>query len=195
MSNGNDTPLSEQLFGVPRFSEIVRVLTSNLPNGRAWDMKNVEGSNIHNLCRMLAPSLRYIYQRLNELVIELDIEQTTKLISEWETSVNIPDQCFDIGATLEDRRALVKTKFSRKPVLTKEDYIALASDFGVIVNIYNSKEYNELFNFDYDFDYDFYDTLLQKNMLAIEYVSGDNFELVKCLYNRITPANIVLFYF
>lgn len=102
------------------------MLSQVCPRGRAWDAKEVSGSNVNNLLKSLATEILTIEEKLYELVSEWDINFTTNLINEWEKAVGIPDQCRDKASTLVNRRTDVITKLKKVPTITVADYKTLA---------------------------------------------------------------------
>ena len=107
------------------------LLAKHLPQGRTW-LAAFNGDKVMGkLIRGLAIEfyrLEVLYQNLYR---EMDINQTTDLIVEWERSVGIPDECFSIDVTIEERRIQAREKLSNfGGVQLAEDFVRVGAVFG-----------------------------------------------------------------
>ena len=109
------------------------LLSAHFPTGRVWDAKDQTGTNFFNLLLGFGAEIFRLETAIEALSNELDINQTEQLITEWEKSVGIPDSCFSIGNTLEERRDQVLSKIAGLGVQTKGDFEQLALSFGTTV--------------------------------------------------------------
>jgi uncharacterized protein YmfQ (DUF2313 family) len=116
------------------------LLAKHLPMGKLWqaafDGNRVMGKLIQGLAIEFF-RLEVIYQTLYR---EMDINQTTELIAEWEESVGIPDECFGIDVTIEERRIQVREKFSNfGGVQLAEDFVRVGAVFGFELTVTSGK--------------------------------------------------------
>jgi len=119
-----------------RFSadDQTQALANMLRNDRAWTAKNVSGTNLRNLLVGLALEIGRAEGTLDEIDYNYDIEQTEKLLSEWESALGIPDECFFVATEDEEqRRKNILTKLTALGVSTKAGFEALALTFGYTV--------------------------------------------------------------
>jgi uncharacterized protein YmfQ (DUF2313 family) len=95
------------LLDAPTLDQTADNLALHLPQGRAWESKSIEGTNLRALVKASALPFNSIEQIVELIAREFDINQTTLLIDEWEKSVGLPDTCLGPLIDIEDRRALV----------------------------------------------------------------------------------------
>jgi hypothetical protein len=94
-------------------------MADSLPQGKAWGSKNIEGSNTRKLINSLAVAHNRAQQQIELLAGEFNINNTVELLPDWETSVGIPDSCFDgVLGTLAQRREAVIEKLRKTPTVT-----------------------------------------------------------------------------
>lgn len=115
-------------------------LASYLPNDRLFASKFSAGSNLRSLLVGAAYTLRGADDAIGEFKSEYPPETTSKLIEEWERLVGIPDGCFDVADTLEERRRNVMIKLVLSAVQTLEDFQRLLDEFGASVRIKTGRE-------------------------------------------------------
>lgn len=106
--------------------EETALLARCLPQGLAWDAKGDQASNMYLLLRSLSSLPSALSSKLYELVTEWNINNTTDLITEWETAVGIPDECRSRAEDISARRSDVLDKLRKTPVITIADYVTLA---------------------------------------------------------------------
>jgi len=171
-----------------------------LPQGRAWSAKNLETSNMRKLINCLAVSHNRVQQQVELLQSEYNINTTTELISEWEISVGLPDDCIEITPTLEARRQAVIERLRKQPIVKLQDIQDFINDAITYVSIklYAGEDYDALFPgvlpavnkkflivadillseyFEYEFEYPF--------------LSGVDKTELECRMNKIIPANVL----
>lgn len=179
-----------------------RMLARHMPDGKVWENKYNKDSNIGKLILGLCSEyLRFSYL-IENILTEVDINQTNSLIKEWQTSVGIPRGCIDGTGSLEIQRRDVLLKLNNfGGVQTAQDFIDLAAIFGFTAEISNGV-YNGTFPL--GFPIRFFDnrkaavhTILvdleeKKEVFPlafpIQFTSGVS-GLVECLFNILRPAN------
>lgn len=111
-------------------------LVAYLPNGRVFAAKNIEGSNLRNLFSAFAKEFGRLQNKIYEISVEDDLANTTNLINEWESSLQIPDTCLKVlNVPIEQRRKQIVAKFALMNITTEQDWINLAWFFGFRIKI------------------------------------------------------------
>lgn len=124
-----------KFFNTPEETSI-KILGQHLPQGATWEAKNIPESNFYKILQGLVRELSRIEAQIQEVADEFDINQTEKLLPEWEASVGIPDQCFTTELSLEQRRTNVLLKLGRlKGTVTNQDFKEIAEILGYEVEI------------------------------------------------------------
>lgn len=112
------------------------LLASHMPQGRIFE----EAFNIEDDFGklLLAIATEFVRQQVlkEKTFIEMDINETEELLTEWEQSVGIPDDCFDINISISKRQNQVLQKFSKfGGVQLGADFIRVALSFGFVVEV------------------------------------------------------------
>lgn len=102
------------------------LLSMCLPQGQVWDSKGNKDSTFYALLKSLATEINALEEKVYRLVTQWDIRVTVDLITEWEQTVGIPDECRDIAEDIATRRSDVLDKLRKIPIITIDDYKALA---------------------------------------------------------------------
>jgi len=119
------------LFDPIELEEHLYLLASHLPSGRALQKAFDAQDNLGKLLLGIAAEFQRFQYLEKKLYDEMDINQTDELISDWETSVGIPDDCLDNSVDIETRRKQVLQKFTKYGgVQTAADFIRVAAFFG-----------------------------------------------------------------
>lgn len=130
------TTVKTTLFNPPTKAESDFLLSSHLPPGKVWSGAYDPESNLYKLIAGLGVELYRLQFMLQHVSIEMDINQASDLILEWEESVGIPNDYFSTNATLEQRRNQVIQLFSNfGGVQTVEDFERVALFFGFTVDV------------------------------------------------------------
>jgi hypothetical protein len=163
-----------------------------LPEDETFLAKKIAGTNLRNLLVSFAQQFKNTEELLNLFINELDPNEANYLITEWESAVGIPDDCFTATGTLEERRRDVLVKLASLGIQTNEDFVALADIFGVDVQISSGSNFSLFFpaNFPIQFIGSIETgrfTILVK-FLTPSPLTG----LVECLFAKLIPANCVL---
>lgn len=109
------------------------LFNEHLPDGFAWESKSLPYTNMGKLTRAFAQSFLRCLGYIEKSSVEININETVDLISEWERSVGIPDDCFTGVTDLDTRRSYVIFK------LTNYGGIQTAKDFENVVKLLGSE--------------------------------------------------------
>ncbi len=196
------------LFNDHTLEEHTDSLAYYLPPGQAFEARFIEDTNLRKMLRALASELQRYYIILSEVCTEHDINQTQNLILEWEKALGIPGTCFDETSNIQDRRRNLLIMLDEMHGTTVEDYINLASLLGYTITIEPVKPHAM---FPMAFPIYFFSSgkavlfsmiinlpIGESNIgfpleFPFPFISPDN-SLLTCLFNRIKPANVQVFY-
>lgn len=192
-------------FSAPSQEEAARQLASTLPDGRAWQAKNLSGTNMHALVSACAAEFRQIQIQIETLAREFDVNLTDQLLPDWETSVGLPEECMGQMASLADRRKAVILRLRKIPFVTKADYEQLAFDLtGLSVTVTPGAEI-ELFPLDFPIPFasgnSYFKLYVTFNdaiggfpyLFPFNFIStGDN--IIRCVFEQIAPANVLIIF-
>lgn len=195
----------------------LRVLLAHLPTGMAWDAFRITGKVANRLYSAFAEAYEDAWEALCRLATELDPRTTEQMIDEWERAVSLPDPCLPKYQTLEDRRAWVMWRLSKRRWSTASDWIELAALFGIKIAVtpgwYVQKP--ALYPAEYPKRYDLFPKL-GRFRVYINIIDGtcggypyggaggatgypitygcDNadYDAFKCLIMRVKPANVII---
>lgn len=106
-----------------------------LPSGKAFAAKQVIGSNLRLLCEGMVSEFLNAEISLEEFQIEMMPDTTNEYINYWERAVGIPDHCFRVAETIEDRRANIKRKLSLLGLQTSADFEGFATGMGLDIKV------------------------------------------------------------
>ena len=194
------------LFDAPDLEGTANKLAEHLPQGLAWEAKNIDGTNLRGLLLSTAAPFNNVEGRIEELACQFDINQTTLLIREWEVSVGLPDECSDPNATLEERRSAVIERLSRNPIVTlqeMQDYVDLLFPEDNIELRLGS----DFLSFEYDFEYTFTGGINDRFTIIAKvprqepcfeydfeycFTGAADFDRLRCVLEQVIPANVVL---
>jgi len=112
-----------------------QISVSFLPLGKLFDQKNIPDSNIHNLFTAFSKEFVRDENKIATVAEEHNIFNTTLFIEEWESAVGIPDACFTIAPTIEERRANIIIKLRASGVSTQEQFEEIALLLGFVVTV------------------------------------------------------------
>jgi hypothetical protein len=103
------------------------ILISSVPNGKFWEAKNIENTELRKFLRVFALANLETINRVDSLSKQLDIwSATEETISYWEKLVGLPDSIFTfIPTNLQDRINLVVLKLFGFKIVKKTDFINL----------------------------------------------------------------------
>lgn len=201
----------------PAAGKALAVLEQHLPIGVAWQACRTPGKTLSKFIGALARAYDDAWSYLCLLASELDPRSTEAMITEWETSVALPDHCLPDALTLEERRSWVIWRLTKRRWSTAADWLDLADLFGLHVEItpgwYVQKP--ALYAFEYPKRYDIFPKLgrfrvyidvIGLRSLGYNYGANDRgpgypvpygivddaFSRFRCLIERVKPANVVV---
>jgi len=177
-------------------------LARYMPNDCTFASKGVNDTTFRNLLKGLAGEQFRANGLLKEYCEQILPDETVKFISEWESTVGIPDNCFDGTGTLEERRRDVLVKLASSGIQTKQDFIDLAALFGITVTIQTGIEN---ITFPLTLPFVIFDTNKDARFTIIVFFSGVESEtfpltlpftlgtketgILECLFTNLKPAN------
>ena len=185
-----------------------QILANYLPQGKAWDAKNIEESNLRKLLNAFGKEFVNIDESLKWLNRELNIRTTFDLLPVWEEAYGIPDDddIFTIkDKNIEERRFNLLFKELMNGADKAEDWEYLASLLGYKCKVYPASKVTK---FPYTFPIQFWDnSKYQINVdiydvnppatfpLQFPFTFGDNnIVLLQKIFRIIKPANCDVFY-
>lgn len=105
-------------------------LAQFLPLGTVFDSKNETTSVLRKFLEGLSGELKRVYDGMNDLSADYDINNTIELLTRWESAVGIPDDCFLGIGTIEERRTHVLMKLAKMNVQTAQEFVTLGIALG-----------------------------------------------------------------
>ena len=114
------------------------VLASYLPDNAIFAEKNNLDSNYRKLLNGLALEFKRLRDVINSIRSGYFPENTTEFIENWETQLNIPDECIDVSTDISERRNNVMLKLNGVNATTKEDFEAMIAAAGIDATISNA---------------------------------------------------------
>mgnify|MGYP000919492952 CR=1 FL=1 len=134
------------LFDAGTLEQSTDELAAHAPDGVAWMRKYKEGSNIRGLLAGMAVPFNVLEQEIEYAAREFNANTTSDLISEWETSVGLPDNCIGALPDLAQRRAAVISRLRKSPIVTlqeMQDFVNSQLD-GQTITLYPGHPYYTL---------------------------------------------------
>ena len=153
-----------------------------------------------------ARPINLVQQLAETLARELDVNRTVDLIDEWEASVGLPDTCIAELTDLQTRRDSVIDRIRKIPLVTIEQLQAYVDQ------VFPDKDVQLVlgsvtFSFEYSFEYDFVENSERFVIVAevpsqeptfeldfeYNFTSGVDETEIRCVIERVIPANVALF--
>lgn len=122
------------------FNEITQtqqanILSQYVRDDRLHQAKNKDNSNLRKILLGLASEFVRFRDKANLIYDEYNPKSTTDFITEWETQVGIPDDCFGNTGTLEERRTNILLKLAGINTTTAEQFKNIAFILGYNINV------------------------------------------------------------
>lgn len=117
--------------------QITQELANLLPDGEVWKAKNIEGSNFRKDLQAESLEFKRFQTELYGQAVSLMINKDTSDVLPWEKFLGIPDSCFNLNFTEEQRRINCQIKFGKLYLRTRADYEELASLLNVKIIDYD----------------------------------------------------------
>ena len=181
------------------------MLAAHMPVGKVWESTFDPASNMGKLIRGLGIEIYRLEILTQQISNEIDINQATELLEEWERSVGLPDSCFVTNVPIETRREQILQKFSNFGGVQKaEDFIRVAAVFGFDIRIIPALDPG---GFPLEFPITFFeDTKAAVHTIIVEMlgiIEGDIFfplpfpipfslggkTFLQCIFDKLAPAN------
>jgi len=182
-------------------------LARYMPGGDLFASRSVADSTFRKLLRGLSGELFRCNGLIKEYCEQIIPDTTTKFVSEWESALGIPDDCFFGTGTLEERRLHVLIKLASFGVQTQQDFINLALLFGIVVTVTNGTLHGtfpmefplSFFNSSQDARFtiivDFDEILGGVFPYTFPILFGDaTLSIIECLFEKLKPANTELIF-
>jgi uncharacterized protein YmfQ (DUF2313 family) len=196
-----------RLFQAHTDEEHTDALGSYLLDGPLFRAKRIPGTKMRQLLEGFAIQLRLAEEKTEIVWEEMDINETTLLIEEWEAFVGIPDDCFDQLGTLEERRRNILVKLNSS-IQTADDFVALADLFGITITVtpgYTQQVFPMTFPFvffgsdkesRFSMIIDFPDDPIDEGFpYTFPFVfPEDSTVLIRCLFEKLKPTNVNIIY-
>lgn len=203
--------LFNTLFKTPTLDDTAEFIADHLPQGRAWDKKNDEDSNIYKLIKSLGAAFNNIQNQIENLATEFNINLTNDLLPDWETSVGLPDTCTQDLTELEDRRQEVINRLKKVPVVTLAEMQALVDSLRTVIPGTNFFEYEleltlegievadvelipgtDFYTFEYELEMTLQSGYSERFVLVVRTEAGTDLSRILCVLRKVNPANIII---
>jgi uncharacterized protein YmfQ (DUF2313 family) len=185
-----------------------KILSSYLPDGKAFVSKNIPEKNLYKFLDAIAKSFVLYYNDLQEVLNEMNPETTEDLISRWEKEYGLPDQCLKKSYDLDIRRKNILIKIGMNGVQTIQDFIDLAKIFGYDVEIIPVAGMDQI-RFPLQFPWIFSTEKAARFTIYVNLpielgenvfpfiptkfpfpFSSTNTNIVECVFKKLVPANV-----
>lgn len=192
-------------FTAPTQEEATRQLASVIPDGRAWQAKNLAGTNMNALISACAAEFREIQKQIETLAREFDVRLTDQLLPDWEKSCGLPEECIGPLASLEDRRNAVIIRLRKIPFVTKEELEQLAFDLtGLSVTLVSGADI-EIFPLSFPAPFAVGNSYFKLHAIFNDTIGGFPYsfplpflrgpdQIVRCVFEQIISATVLLIF-
>jgi len=196
-----------KLFKSITLSQQAKGLAAFFPQGKVFANINIPSSNMGKFIEALAAEIKKTYDAMNTLSDDYDLLVTDELLPQWESSLNIPDGCFQANGDKAERRLHVLLKFAKMNVQTAPQMAQLAVALGFAdVTIQPLREmalppYNVPFFPSSSPSSRYVIVVFATNAVTdippydVPFTpAADNTSLLKCIFDVIKPANVQVIY-
>lgn len=108
--------------------EYGRAALRSLPPGRIWPTE--AEADLRQMLDALGALYAAIEARGNALLEDIYPPTTIELLPDWERALGLPDECTELGETLQVRRARLVQKLTVLQSPTPARFISIAEDLG-----------------------------------------------------------------
>lgn len=192
-------------FAAPSQEEATRQLASTIPDGKAWQAKNLAGTNMYAVVSACAAEFREIQKQIETLAREFDIRMTDQLLPDWERSTGLPEECIGQMASLTDRRNAVILRLRKVPFVTKEEFELLAFELtGLSVTVTPGSEI-EIFPLSFPLPFAVGNSYFKLHVIfndtiggfpysfALPFLTAPN-QIIECVFRQIVSATVLLIF-
>jgi hypothetical protein len=192
-------------FTAPTVAGAASQLASSLPDGRAWQAKNLPGTNMYAVISACAAEFREIQLMIEALAREFDVRLTDQLLPDWETSCGLPEECIGQFGSLEDRRNAVILRLRKIPFVTKEELELLAFELtGLHVMLVPGAEI-ETFTFNFPVRFAVGNSYFKLHVIFTDTIGGFPYrfalpflrgpdQIVRCVFEQVISATVLLLF-
>lgn len=192
--------------------DALETIQAHFPLGEFWNAVRMPGKKLYRLLQAFANAYEDMNEALCRLATELNPFKTTELLPEWETACGLPDPCLPKANTIEQRRAQVILRLSKRRWSTEQDWHDLAALFGLTIRITQGWRVQQPALFERCLDAWFFDfKRLGRFYVYVDIMTGCgeptgfdydfdyNFDtiseqcgLFQCMLDRVKPACVVI---
>jgi uncharacterized protein YmfQ (DUF2313 family) len=173
-------------------TDYLQLFQSLLPQGAAWNRD--ENSTLSEFLRGMAEEFIRVENRSELLLTERDSRYTSELLVDHERDLGVPDECTELGTTMQARRDFVHTKTTALGGQDKQYFIDLAESLGFTITIDESipSAFSWTVNvlFEYTLRWKFFQIGSSSCGDSLIYAPG--FDLLYCVLNKYKPAHTIL---
>jgi len=174
--------VTRKIFDAPDIDGTANELASALPQGRVWEAKNSDGTNMRALVGGAAMPFNIAEQKVEDL----------------------PDPCLSGDKTIAERRAAIIERFRRIPVVTIAEMQAAVDALFPDVDI-ELRTGTDYYAFECEFEIPLFGTASEKFVivarvpvqeplfeydLELEMTGALNLDEFRCYMEKIIPANV-----
>ena len=187
------------LFDTHTSREHAASIAAYLPGGIMFEAARIDGTNTSDLLVGFAGELKRVETELINYVEQYGIEKTTLLLTEWEKSLGIPDDCFDGTGDVATRRRDILTKLASLGVQTADDFVELALIFGITVTVEGGLDSSVVFADDRTARFTIVVTfeVTEANEFPFDYpivFGDDSIAILECLFDKLKPENCAIIF-
>ena len=178
------------------------ILARYLPNDRLHVGKYLEDNPLRKILIGLAAIWLNQRELINLLFDEWNPSTTEVFLDEWEESVGIPDECFDVASTTEERRQNILLKLASVNVTAAKQFEEIAAILGLTVTVTSGLPYSTLpltlpfiLLSEEEAAYTIVVTLDSNEQpeglpLTLPFILTNQFPIIlECLFNKLKPSN------
>jgi len=180
-----------------------QVIANYMPGGKAFAAKNILGTNIRKWLLGFAREFLRVDALIALFRVDTVPDKTQYYISEWESAVGIPDDCFKGTGDDTERRLHIIMKLAKSGLQTGQDFVDFAAKLGIPIEVESGAIHGA---FPFIFPIKFYpsgeaahhtiivratETIGATFPYIFPIVFGTNdFALLECLFKKLKPANV-----
>lgn len=118
-------------------AELTDSLARYLPPGRIYAAANIQNTSFRRLLEGLSVEIGRVEDIVSDIRGGTVPDSQLLCIAEWESALGLPDECFTETDTLTDaeRRTQITLKLASLGVQTAQDFVDLAAVFGVTATV------------------------------------------------------------
>ena len=133
-----------QDFNIQDIEILTQSLANLMPNGKAFEAKNISESKMRALLLGLSQETRRATASIYSLAANFIPNLSDSYIEIWEKFLGIPDDCIPINQTEEQRRLHIIIKLAYLNLYSIDDYYKLAKLLGVEIVSYNNSTFGSI---------------------------------------------------